>query len=518
MLLSFLCLGMGCGDEDEPPSPPEPAPREEPPQLPPATAGGLARLADWFARRPALTFLLAGGQGGKLKPCGCSKPQLGGLRRLAAFLDILLARAKAGRGVVTPLSLGWSLKGSGEEQEEAKADYLRAAYEELGFQGILLGDSDLGVAAMCQPRGGEGPAGEGVQAPRPPLNVGLSPSNPAVDTLPMLELVVRTVGVRACSLVDASRAEALRDAGLLDDRFTSANGALGGLSPRPDGLMIVAMRPGDEAAIAAVQGELARIGPAVIVLVGDSALGEAPVDRVPLGVGRGAPVVRLPEMGKAAGVLDLEEDKENGGWLASWRAVELDPDLENRESPLAQQIDALDALYRRVVREQGYLQRFPRHPDPGPRYVGTSACVKCHRDVYLDWRQTPHGRALATLREIDYDADPECIRCHVVGWRRTPEGSYYVVESAFRDAETTAFLGDVGCENCHGPGESHVAEPWNAALFASGGPNHRPAGTHDCQRCHDSENSVDFLAKEAWYLEQVSHTRVPSDRRTVVPK
>jgi hypothetical protein len=181
-------------------------------------------------------------------------------------------------------------------------------------------------------------------------------------------------------------------------------------------------------------------------------------------------------------------------------------------------VEALDGLYRRVVREQGYLQRWLRHPDDGPRYVGSSACASCHRDIYLEWRQTPHARALTTLREIDYEADPECIRCHVVGWRRMSDGSFFVVESGFRDAETTGFLGGVGCENCHGPGERHVAEPWNADLFARGGPNHLPPGTDACQRCHDPENSVHFLSKEAWYLEQVSHARVPTDRRTVVPK
>lgn len=54
-----------------------------------------------------------------------------------------------------------------------------------------------------------------------------------------------------------------------------------------------------------------------------------------------------------------------------------------------------------------------------PTYVGTQACVPCHKEVYEKWLLTPHRR---TLEE-----------------GRKPELS--------------------GCEACHGPGSAHVAKP-----------------------------------------------------------
>jgi len=39
----------------------------------------------WITRRPHISLLLVAGQRGKLKPCGCSEPQLGGIERLATL-------------------------------------------------------------------------------------------------------------------------------------------------------------------------------------------------------------------------------------------------------------------------------------------------------------------------------------------------------------------------------------------------------------------------------------------------
>ncbi len=527
LLLLVLLLGgllaVGCGDER--PAAPRGGAPENAGAGPGASEDVLAsgpspELTEFLGRTPPITLLLAGGQLGKLKPCGCSKPQLGGPQRLAFLKELLEARTQRGRGSLTALSLGWTLKGSGEAQEEAKADFIRAVYEELGFSGILLGDTDLLVDAMCQPRGSGPSSGDsgvlgGLEAPRPPINVRLAPGNPAAESASLLELQVRTLRLRVCSFLEPGRADDLKSGGVLDV-VTSANGAFGGLSPDPDVLWIVALWLREPATLDALRSELSRLGPAIIVVLNDAA-GDSSVDRAALGSGRAPLVLSLSEMGKSAGVLDLEEDKQAGGWLASWRRVDLDPGMDVQSSAAASAVRTLDGFYRQVVRERNYLREFPRFPDDAVRYVGSSACAHCHGAIYSDWRQSPHGQALPTLREANYDWDPECIRCHVVGWDRLPDGRWYVRDSSFRDPERTPFLGGVGCENCHGPGSAHVADPWNRDHFSPAGVNRRAPDRADCQKCHDPENSVDFLSRTDWYMSNVSHRNVPRDRRTVMP-
>src|SRR5262245_43313190 len=57
----------------------------------------------WRRRQPGATVVFTGRNHGKLKPCGCTAPQTGGLERLATLLDILRARSK---GALTALALG----------------------------------------------------------------------------------------------------------------------------------------------------------------------------------------------------------------------------------------------------------------------------------------------------------------------------------------------------------------------------------------------------------------------------
>jgi hypothetical protein len=166
-----------------------------------------------------------------------------------------------------------------------------------------------------------------------------------------------------------------------------------------------------------------------------------------------------------------------------------------------------------MVREGGYLARFPRHPDEGPAYVGSSACAACHAAIYNAWRRTPHAAALETLQQKDYGWDPECVRCHVVGWERSTDGrSWTAWESGFATPDKTPYLGGVGCESCHGPGAAHVDDPWKA----------EPARTKPdkgwCVRCHDPENSHGFdEGYQRVFLPGVDHREVPQDRKTVVP-
>jgi len=52
-------------------------------------------------------------------------------------------------------------------------------------------------------------------------------------------------------------------------------------------------------------------------------------------------------------------------------------------------------------------------------------------------------------RTNDCTADPEYIRCHVMGYRK---------ENGFVDFESSPNLVGVGCEMCHGTGETYAQD------------------------------------------------------------
>jgi hypothetical protein len=470
-----------------------------------------AAAADpWLQGRHDLTLVVVGDLKGKLKPCGCTKPQLGGLERLAALVDRL--RPRSG-GAVAGIGLGGFLSRTGlQRQQELKSSLVRAALEEMGFQALCLGVSDLYVPTMFQVFGN----GRGLQGPRPPVNVVPAASSgielPATSTA-FAEFQLRTLPVRALTLVDPVEAERLQAEGIADGVITPAT-ALQGLRAHPDTLWVIGSWVSGDAAVAMARAA-AALGPAVIVDFTREAESRSS-DRVPLG---GKPlVVSFDEMGKEVGVLDLDLPTGGKGWLATWRAVPLGPDLDASPSDLRPRIAGLFDLYRQEVRADRVVDQVPRNEEGPAKYVGSASCAACHRGIYEDWLRTGHAQALHTLRKVDYHWDPECLVCHVQGPRRVDSGSgtqWIIDPSGWRDAEATPYLGAVGCENCHGPGSLHAAAPTDRSLFAPGGPNRRSPGRDDtCVKCHDADNSHGFLEEYETRLQRVNHSRVPSDRRT----
>lgn len=89
-----------------------------------------------------------------------------------------------------------------------------------------------------------------------------------------------------------------------------------------------------------------------------------------------------------------------------------------------------------------------------PNYVGAEKCAFCHSVAHSHWEDTHHAKALDTLKAIGRDTNSRCLTCHTVGYGQ-PTG--FVSEE-----ETPQFVG-VQCENCHGPGGDHAANPLEVA-------------------------------------------------------
>ena len=107
-------------------------------------------------------------------------------------------------------------------------------------------------------------------------------------------------------------------------------------------------------------------------------------------------------------------------------------------------------------------------------FTGDVVCRVCHASAYESWAETPHARAVDTLRERGKEFDEVCISCHVTGFRE-PGGS---VTGNHNN------LGEVQCEACHGRGAEHVEE-------TSGGTTLTPPAAV-CLQCHTPEHSPTF--------------------------
>jgi hypothetical protein len=184
----------------------------------------------------------------------------------------------------------------------------------------------------------------------------------------------------------------------------------------------------------------------------------------------------------------------------------------------------LMATYQGQLKDLGFAGlRVNTAPDPRSKemgtYVGSERCQNCHDASYRVWKHSGfedksghrgpgHSDALATLeKRVDppRDHDPECISCHVVGWNPS---QFFPYEGGFRNRTETPKLANVGCEDCHGPGEFHcqaeikadkaIQEKLRKAMTVT----KADAEKHLCTTCHDLDNSPDFEFEAYWpYVE-----------------
>lgn len=130
-------------------------------------------------------------------------------------------------------------------------------------------------------------------------------------------------------------------------------------------------------------------------------------------------------------------------------------------------------------------------------FVGSKKCESCHEEAYAVWKKNRHAKAYRTLVESDppRQFDPECISCHVIGW---DPRHHFPYESGYLSLRKTPKMIDVGCENCHGPGEAHVKaemgsdEALQQKLQKAMVVTEDDAKNRLCLNCHDLDNSPDF--------------------------
>ena len=115
---------------------------------------------------------------------------------------------------------------------------------------------------------------------------------------------------------------------------------------------------------------------------------------------------------------------------------------------------------------------FFRVSGPSPQYAGWQTCAECHSPILNTVAHTAHAGAFtnAAFAANGGQTNLSCLPCHTVG---------YGLPTGFISLAKTPKLAGVQCENCHGPGANHAANPDDPTLV----PRVEIAATM-CGGCH----------------------------------
>jgi hypothetical protein len=457
-------------------------------------------FVDW--PKPKLALVITGQQEGYLEPCGCAglDRMKGGMnRRYALFREL---RQTEGwpvlgldvGGLAKPMSFG--------KQAELKFQIAVNAMSQMRYSAVTLGLSDLHlptpeVLALTMP----------ADAKQKTMfvcgNVGLFGFNESL--LPRTQLIAagfKTIGVTAV-LGKTFMAQLAGNPDLtMVPPEKLLNLAVPLLKPRANYLILLAHTTRKEAI------ELGKMYPDFNLVIcsggGADARAEPPAQAEEIRKD-GTLLIEVGEKGMYAVVLGLYDDPQKP---LRYQRVTLDSRF-----PASPEMIALMSAYQGQLKDLG-LSGLGIHPrqnllkQSNGDYVGSAACQNCHEESYRVWKKSPHSRAFATLKNAkpSREFDPECIGCHTVGWNPAAFAPY---QSGYMSETETPKLINVGCEDCHGPGQVHVrAENHGTAAQQvaarktvvltkeeAADPNARK---QNCWSCHDLDNSPEFKFDLYW--------------------
>lgn len=471
------------------------APADPPPTGSKETlVGGLPLFANWPKdKKPDAVVVLSGQTFGFLQPCGCSRPQIGGLERRAVLIDSLRAKGWPTAGV----DLGDIHPEKSALQEQGRLKYVATmnALREMGYLGIGLGKTELAnnpiallgsYAYQKEQRPFTLAANavglsDGKPIPREQyFNAGKEGARPVVELIEVGKfdtVAVGVAGVVGKVLQEENQKEKWGEKALdfpnAKQALADAVKALAKHPAKPTLNVLVFQGPSGDAAKAAADFPQFRI----VLCQSDSDLPPLQPQTIAHKDGTKTFVVQVGHRGQHVGVVGAFKQA-NGTFDLKYQLVPLGEEYvtPGTEAEALKANKVLQALedYAVEVKKADLLAKYPRVPheaqiraqglNPAVKlsYVGSEACRACHAAEYKKWAEVPHGHAMETLEKVAKrpslrQFDGECVRCHSVGFDH-PTG--YV------DEKTTKHLRHVGCESCHGPGSGHVGAPKNKDFLA----------------------------------------------------
>ncbi|HUE70870.1 MAG TPA: multiheme c-type cytochrome [Pirellulaceae bacterium] len=485
------------GEQESHPAPPVPKQAGKATSTEKAAADDLKPppLFDGWSR-PVLAFFVTGQQLGYIEPCGCTglENQLGGLARRFTLLEQL--REEKGWEVV-PLDVGNQVRRYGP-QPVIKFQRTSEALRSMEYRAVAFGPDDLLLPAtellssISPPEGGSIFTSANVEI----ISRDLTPA------WQVFQAGGKKIGVVAI-LGDSLRQKLQGD----EVTFTPAADALKAALEKVreagcDFYVLLAHASLDESR------ELARQVDALDLVITGGGIGEPTLEMERV-KGSKAQMAQVGTKGMYVGVIGLFDDA-----IAPLRYQRLPLDSSYKDAP---EMLKLLADYQEELRRiglEGAGAREQPHPS-GYKFVGTEKCGECHLKALAVWENTPHAHATDSLvtppnnrGHIARHYDPECLSCHVTGWE--PQ-KFFPFTSGYLDLEKTAHLKHNGCENCHGPGSTHVAAEEGEGdddkrLMLRESMRLPLAGDKaklKCLECHDLDNDPHFKFEEYW--PQVEH-------------
>lgn len=466
----------------------------KPPFDPVAVNGPL--FVDWPA--PKFALLITGLQQGYLEPCGCAglENQKGGLARRHALIQQLEERTWP----LVSLDAGGLVRRFGR-QEEIKYQTSLEALRTLQYEAVGFGAADLALPAENLLAATGDLQDSTGQSRFVSANVGLF--GLATQAVPKFRVVtISGVRIGVTSVLGES---ATKQVSNQEVEIAPAGEALGGivdqLQAESDVRVLLVESTVEEAT------ELAKKFP-IFDVVAVAEGGDEPPRNVVAVEGTKTQLVMLGHKGMYAAVLGYY-----GPGDQSWRYQRVPLDSRFGDSLEMRQLMAAYQSQLQDLGLEGLGLRPVIHPrggksgDPRGQFAGAASCADCHPTAHGIWSRTPHAHATDSLVKKSVPPrqfDPECLSCHVTGWK--PQ-EYIPYETGFVSLETTPHLAGNSCENCHGPAAAHVAaerargkelnlaarNQMRAELQLT-----RATAKQLCEQCHDEDNSPEFDFDRYW--------------------
>lgn len=463
---------------------------------------------------PSAVLVVSGEMNGYLEPCGCTEGQVGGLIRRYDFFERLHKQGvKTAQIDLGSLTRDPAAARGGFEQAKMKFDHAIKALKLLDYNAVALSPEDMKVGV------GEALAlfvnSLGEKARIVAANV----EAPAGFESMFAKSVVVPVGpvkVGVTAVVDPEAIEALNDPdkNLLTAGLKRPNDAipavLADLESKSDYQVLMVQGP------PAMARSLAGAYPGFDIVVARSDYDDVLKQEAELLNDGKTQLIQVGRKGKFLGVFGLSpRDAKRPPYVA----VNLGTRYDGPGTAMKQLIQD---DYRDALRQAGVVENIPRrnyiafNGSTGATFVGAENCKSCHRETYKKWLTTPHAHAFESLlkdKKPNVAFDAECVTCHTTGFE---------YETGWVSEKKTPYLAGNQCENCHGPGSKHVADPDNREFRAAMNLTPEKAEKNRvCLGCHDIDNSPHFDMTS--YYPKIAHKGLddyqdPKVHKGIAPK
>jgi hypothetical protein len=449
--------------------------------------------------KPDVVLVISGQQHGYIEPCGCTglDNQKGGLMRRDTLLQSLQQRGWQ----VVPIDAGNQVRRVGA-QAAIKYQFTIDGLRRMNYRAVGFGPDDLGLpvdqvlVAVTASMDEEGQSDIFVCANANPY--GFVPTHRVIEAGDMRIGVTGVLGDQAVATVKQPEIETRpAEQGLRD--------AIAQLKKQRCQFIVCMAQAADEEC-----HQLAKKVPGIDLMVVANGVGEPRFqpDQIP---GTKTALIQAGAKGMYVGAVGLFKQGRS-----PMRYQRLALDARYKDSA---RINELFANYQEVLKTQG-LNGLGLKPVPHVqgKFVGSETCGECHTRAYEKWLETPHHHATTSIAEptersnIPRHFDPECLSCHVTGWN--PQ-RYFPYTTGYLELEASAAMHGSGCENCHGPGEAHVAAERGETELSdeqmlqlrSQMRLELSKAEQRCMECHDLDNSPDFHKAGAFeeYWKTIAH-------------